>query len=112
MKLIVHMYESGDRGWHGLIGDGHGRARRAPPAGDVPWYAPASGRLYGRWARQLSASKQRSGTWRAGSLRPATGCRRSGLAEDLDAGRTTVRLVLVKLAAEGLVRAEHGRGYF
>lgn len=34
------------------------------------------------------------------------------LAEDLDAGRTTVRLVLVKLAAEGLVRAEHGRGYF
>ena len=34
------------------------------------------------------------------------------LAEDLRAGRTTVRLVLVKLAAEGLVRAEHGRGYF
>ena len=34
------------------------------------------------------------------------------LAEDLGAGRTTVRLVLVKLAAEGLVRAEHGRGYF
>ena len=34
------------------------------------------------------------------------------LAEDLSAGRTTVRLVLVKLAAEGLVRAEHGRGYF
>jgi GntR family transcriptional regulator len=34
------------------------------------------------------------------------------LAEELDAGRTTVRLVLVKLAAEGLVRAEHGRGYF
>jgi GntR family transcriptional regulator len=34
------------------------------------------------------------------------------LAENLSAGRTTVRLVLVKLAAEGLVRAEHGRGYF
>lgn len=34
------------------------------------------------------------------------------LAADLGAGRTTVRLVLVKLAAEGLVRAEHGRGYF
>ncbi len=34
------------------------------------------------------------------------------LADDLAAGRTTVRLVLVKLAAEGLVRAEHGRGYF
>lgn len=34
------------------------------------------------------------------------------LAEDLGAGRTTIRLVLVKLAAEGLVRAEHGRGYF
>jgi DNA-binding FadR family transcriptional regulator len=34
------------------------------------------------------------------------------LAEDLGAGRTTIRLVLIKLAAEGLVRAEHGRGYF
>jgi GntR family transcriptional regulator len=34
------------------------------------------------------------------------------LAETLDAGRTTVRLVLTKLAAEGLVRAEHGWGYF
>ena len=34
------------------------------------------------------------------------------LAEDLGAGRTTIRLVLVKLAPEGLVRAEHGRGYF
>jgi GntR family transcriptional regulator len=34
------------------------------------------------------------------------------LAADLGAGRTTVRLILVKLAAEGLVRAEHGRGYF
>ena len=34
------------------------------------------------------------------------------LADDLGAGRTTVRLVLIKLAAEGLVRAEHGRGYF
>jgi DNA-binding FadR family transcriptional regulator len=34
------------------------------------------------------------------------------LAHSLGAGRTTVRLVLVKLAAEGLVRAEHGRGYF
>jgi GntR family transcriptional regulator len=34
------------------------------------------------------------------------------LAADLGAGRTTVRLVLAKLAAEGLVRAEHGRAYF
>jgi len=34
------------------------------------------------------------------------------LAEDLSAGRTTVRLVLTKLAAEGLVRAEHGRAYY
>jgi DNA-binding FadR family transcriptional regulator len=34
------------------------------------------------------------------------------LAEDLGAGRTTVRLVLTKLAAEGLVRAEHGRAYY
>lgn len=34
------------------------------------------------------------------------------LATDLAAGRTTVRLVLGRLAAEGLIRAEHGRGYF
>lgn len=34
------------------------------------------------------------------------------LAEELGAGRTTVRLVLTKLAAEGLIRAEHGRAYF
>jgi DNA-binding FadR family transcriptional regulator len=34
------------------------------------------------------------------------------LSSDLGAGRTTIRLVLAKLAAEGLVRAEHGRAYF
>ncbi|MEY9849858.1 DNA-binding GntR family transcriptional regulator [Streptacidiphilus sp. BW17] len=34
------------------------------------------------------------------------------LADELSAGRTTVRLVLAKLTAEGLIRAEHGRGYF
>lgn len=34
------------------------------------------------------------------------------LAAETGAGRTTVRLVLSKLAAEGLIRAEHGRGYF
>lgn len=34
------------------------------------------------------------------------------LAADYGVGRTTVRLVLAQLAAEGLVRAEHGRGYF
>lgn len=33
------------------------------------------------------------------------------LAKQLSAGRTTVRLVLAKLASEGLIRAEHGRGY-
>lgn len=34
------------------------------------------------------------------------------LAEELGIGRTTIRLVLMKLTAEGLVRAEHGRAYF
>jgi DNA-binding GntR family transcriptional regulator len=34
------------------------------------------------------------------------------LAQDLAAGRTTVRLVLMKLAAEGTIRSEQGRGYF
>jgi DNA-binding GntR family transcriptional regulator len=34
------------------------------------------------------------------------------LAVRLGAGRTTIRLVLTKLTAEGLIRSEHGRGYF
>jgi DNA-binding FadR family transcriptional regulator len=34
------------------------------------------------------------------------------LAQQLDAGRTTIRLVLMKLATEGAIRSEHGRGYF
>jgi DNA-binding FadR family transcriptional regulator len=34
------------------------------------------------------------------------------LAADLDAGRTTIRLVLMKLATEGMIRSEHGPGYF
>lgn len=34
------------------------------------------------------------------------------LAEDLEAGRTTIRLVLTRLTAEGVIRSEHGRGYF
>lgn len=34
------------------------------------------------------------------------------LAEQLSAGRTMIRLILMKLATEGIVRSEHGRGYF
>jgi len=34
------------------------------------------------------------------------------LADQLGAGRTTIRLVLTKLGAEGIIRSEHGRGYF
>lgn len=34
------------------------------------------------------------------------------LADELQAGRTTIRLVLTKLSAAGLIRSEHGRGYF
>ncbi|CAM3746728.1 winged helix-turn-helix domain-containing protein [Nocardiopsis rhodophaea] len=34
------------------------------------------------------------------------------LAKELDAGRTTIRLVLTRLSAEGIIRSEHGRGYF
>jgi DNA-binding GntR family transcriptional regulator len=34
------------------------------------------------------------------------------LVADLDASRTTVRLVLLRLVAEGVIRAEHGRAYF
>jgi len=34
------------------------------------------------------------------------------LAQQLDAGRTTIRLILMKLATEGMIRSKHGRGYF
>jgi DNA-binding GntR family transcriptional regulator len=34
------------------------------------------------------------------------------LAEQLGADRTTIRLILMKLATEGMIRSEHGRGYF
>lgn len=34
------------------------------------------------------------------------------LADQLSAGRTTIRLVLTKLGAEGVIHSEHGRGYF
>ena len=34
------------------------------------------------------------------------------LAQQLDADRTTIRLILMKLATEGMIRSEHGRGYF
>jgi GntR family transcriptional regulator len=34
------------------------------------------------------------------------------LADQLGAGRTTIRLVLMKLTTEGMIRSEHGRGYF
>ena len=34
------------------------------------------------------------------------------LAGQLDACRTTIRLILMKLATEGMIRSEHGRGYF
>ena len=34
------------------------------------------------------------------------------LAQQLDAGRTTIRLILMKLTTEGTIRSEHGRGYF
>lgn len=34
------------------------------------------------------------------------------IVETYGAGRTTVRLVLAKLAAQGLIEPRHGRGYF
>jgi DNA-binding FadR family transcriptional regulator len=34
------------------------------------------------------------------------------LAAELGAARTTIRIILIRLSAEGLIRAEHGRGYF
>ncbi|MBB4924767.1 GntR family transcriptional regulator [Kitasatospora kifunensis] len=49
-----------------------------------------------------------SGQLTAGSKLPSE----RTLAADLSAGRTTVRLVLSKLAAEGLITAQHGSGYY
>lgn len=34
------------------------------------------------------------------------------LASEYEAGRTTVRLVLAKLAAQGIIEPRHGSGYF
>lgn len=34
------------------------------------------------------------------------------LVDDLGVSRTTIRLILTRLVAEGLVTASHGRGYF
>ena len=60
-------------------------------------------RVEGALRRQLS-----SGDLKPGDRLPSE----RTLVSELDASRTTVRLVLVKLVAEGLVRADHGRGYF
>ncbi|WP_027345412.1 winged helix-turn-helix domain-containing protein [Hamadaea tsunoensis] len=48
------------------------------------------------------------GEYKAGEKLPSE----RQLAADLSAGRTTIRLVLSKLTALGLVEAQHGRGYF
>jgi DNA-binding GntR family transcriptional regulator len=40
-------------------------------------------------------------------------CHRNGSSlNNWMAGRTTIRLILMKLATEGMIRSEHGRGYF
>jgi DNA-binding FadR family transcriptional regulator len=48
------------------------------------------------------------GEYQAGDKLPSE----RDLAVQLSAGRTTIRLVLTKLTAQGLVEAQHGRGYF
>lgn len=60
-----------------------------------------------------SALRRRSGKWLPpGAVVPGDRLpSERTLVKDLDASRSTVRLVLVKLVAEGVVRAEHGRGY-
>lgn len=47
-------------------------------------------------------------TYKAGDKLPSE----RTLAAELGAGRTTIRLVLGKLVAVGLIEAQHGRGYF
>ena len=48
------------------------------------------------------------GEYTAGSKLPSE----RDLATQLAAGRTTIRLVLAKLTAQGLIEPQHGRGYF
>ncbi len=49
-----------------------------------------------------------SGTYQPGDKIPSE----RTLAEELGIGRTTVRLILVRLVAEGTLQARHGSGYF
>lgn len=49
-----------------------------------------------------------SGEYRPGDKLPSERV----LAAEQQASRTTVRLVMAKLAAQGLIEAQHGRGYF
>jgi DNA-binding FadR family transcriptional regulator len=79
----------------------------------VLWCAPADGRhiaSVGETTERVEGAIRALATvtLSAGDRLPSE----RTLADELNAGRTTVRLVLVKLAAEGLVRSEHGRGYF
>jgi DNA-binding FadR family transcriptional regulator len=67
----------------------------------VPW---APRRSVERSIRDLIASGQLGP---GGRLLPER-----QLEEQLGAGRTTIRLILMKLAIEGMIRSEHGRGYF
>src|SRR5436190_9511570 len=48
------------------------------------------------------------GEYKAGDKLPSE----RDLASQLEAGRTTIRLVLAKLTAQGLIEPQHGRGYF
>jgi GntR family transcriptional regulator len=48
------------------------------------------------------------GDYKPGSKLPSE----RSLAEEHRSSRTTVRLVLTKLTAQGVIEAQHGRGYF
>jgi len=57
---------------------------------------------------RLLRERIESGEYAAGSQLPSE----RTLSADLGVGRTTVRLVLGKLTAAGLIEPQHGRGYF
>jgi GntR family transcriptional regulator len=70
-------------------------------------YAASVGEVTERVEGLLRGAIER-GEYKAGDKLPSERV----LAAEQQAGRTTVRLVLARLAAQGLIEAQHGRGYF
>jgi DNA-binding GntR family transcriptional regulator len=79
--------------------------------GGAHHWIPSEGRDVGELTRRVEdeiRGKIESGDYGPGVKLPSE----RTLAQELGAGRTTIRLVLTKLTAEGLIAPRHGSGYF